>query len=75
MRVDGSLKEISVIITSEVGTDSELRALELGADDFVAKPYNASIIRHHVKRCVDTYNLRRLMAKIDNMKVEHEGNN
>ena len=58
MRTDGTLNEIPVIITSEVGTDSEIHALELGAEDFVAKPYNPKIILHHVRRCVDTYRFR-----------------
>lgn len=58
LRGEGILDKIPVIITSEAGADSELRALHLGADDFVAKPYNAELILHHVKRAVDVCKLR-----------------
>ncbi len=60
MKKDGYLDEIPVIITSEDGNDSELRALHLGADSFVAKPYNAEILLHHVKKAVHERNYRKL---------------
>lgn len=53
LRADGTLGEIPVIITTETGSNSELRALHLGADSFVAKPYNAEILLHHVKKAVE----------------------
>lgn len=60
MRMDGSLDEIPVIITSEAGADSELRALRLGADSFVAKPYDSEILLHHVKKAINERNFRKL---------------
>ncbi len=60
MRDDGYLDEIPVIITTESGADSELRALHLGADSFVAKPYNEEILLHHVEKEVKAWEYRRL---------------
>ncbi len=69
MRNDGSLADIPVIITSEARADSEERALELGAEDYLAKPYNPKIILHHIKRCIDTYRLRCLYTE-ENRKLK-----
>lgn len=52
MRANDLIHEIPVIITTETGSDSELRALHLGADSFVAKPYNSEILLHHVNKAV-----------------------
>lgn len=53
MQANGMIDEIPVIITTETGTNSELLALHLGADSFVAKPYNPEILLHHVKKAID----------------------
>lgn len=53
MQSDGMIDEIPVIITTETGSDSELRALHLGADGFVAKPYNPEILLHTVKKSTE----------------------
>lgn len=60
MKGDGYLDEIPVIITSEAGIDSELRALHLGANDFVSKPYNREILIHHVKKSINEREYRKL---------------
>lgn len=64
MRKDGYLDQIPVIITSEAGTDNELRALHLGADGLVSKPYNPEIMLHHVKKAVNEHDFRRLVGII-----------
>jgi diguanylate cyclase (GGDEF)-like protein len=53
MRASGSMGKIPVIITTEAGEDCELRALHLGADSFVAKPYHPKVLLHHVKKAVE----------------------
>lgn len=63
MREAGYLEEIPVIITSEEARDSELRALHLGADSFVAKPYNEEILLHHVQKAVNEREYRKLLGK------------
>jgi len=49
-----------VIITSQGDSDTEHRALEMKADDFISKPYNADIIRHRVANVVANYELKRI---------------
>lgn len=53
MAEHGLMTEVPVIITSEIGSNSELRALHLGASSFVGKPYNREILRHHVAKAVE----------------------
>ncbi|MDY4609993.1 MAG: EAL domain-containing protein, partial [Sphaerochaetaceae bacterium] len=65
LRKEGFLMEVPVIITSEAGSDSELRALHLGADSFVAKPYNGEILLHHVQKAVNEHEYRRLCGKLE----------
>ena len=55
---------IPIVITSEIGKDSELRALRLGASDFVAKPYEKDILLHHVGCAIDCAEYHSLKAKM-----------
>lgn len=48
MKADPVLKNIPVVVTSQAGESSEERALTMGADDFIAKPYNARICLHRI---------------------------
>lgn len=49
MKGTGALKNIPIIITSENSRDSELQAIKIGADGFVAKPYRIEILLHYIK--------------------------
>lgn len=42
------LKNIPVIITSQIGEDSETKALSLGAADFISKPYSTEVAMRRV---------------------------
>ncbi len=53
MQTNGLIHEIPIIITTETGSGNEVRALHLGADSFVAKPYQPEILIHHVKKAVE----------------------
>ncbi len=53
MRANDMIEEVPVIITTETGSNSELRALHLGASSFVGKPYNPEILLHHVRKAVE----------------------
>lgn len=55
---DARLRAIPVIVTSQPSEDSESRALEMGAADFIAKPYNSHVARHRVENVVDSAKLR-----------------
>ncbi|NCB93745.1 MAG: EAL domain-containing protein [Clostridia bacterium] len=57
IRSDSRTEHIPVIITSQGDGDSEQRALELKADDFISKPYKPDIIRHRVHNVLASYQL------------------
>lgn len=64
MQEDEKLKTIPVVVTSEAGKDSEVRALKLGAENFVPKPYNKDILLHHLDSAIDRYELKKLRREI-----------
>lgn len=49
LRQNENTKLLPVVVTSQGNEFSEERALSIGADDFVAKPYNATVLMHRVK--------------------------
>ncbi|NCB94535.1 MAG: response regulator [Clostridia bacterium] len=63
MGKDTILSKIPIIVSSQKdGDDAEIRALSMGAQDFIAKPYKADIIRHRLK---NTIRLRETAAIIN----------
>lgn len=60
---DESLSVIPVIITTETGSNGELRALNLGAHSFVAKPYNPDVLKHHVRKAVEELNFKKFQKE------------
>ena len=66
MKQDERMSSIPVIATTAKSEgDSEVRAMEMGAADFITKPYNPTIVRIRV---------RNVMARLENewRKVEQE---
>jgi signal transduction histidine kinase/DNA-binding response OmpR family regulator len=54
MKADESLRHIPVIMISAVDEiDSVIRCVELGADDYLAKPFNPTLLRARVGACLD----------------------
>ncbi|MDY5882784.1 MAG: EAL domain-containing protein [Roseburia sp.] len=53
---DERLKRIPVIVNTQEGERAkEFKALEMGADDFIIKPYNPKIVRQRVTNLVHKY--------------------
>ncbi|MDD3277676.1 MAG: EAL domain-containing protein [Lachnospiraceae bacterium] len=60
---DAELSKIPIIVSSQMSKDEfEIRALELGAQDFISKPYKPDIIRH---RLANTIKLRETAALVN----------
>lgn len=59
------IHEIPIIITTETGSGNEVRALHLGADSFVAKPYQPEILIHHVKKAVEEKGFWQMKREMD----------
>lgn len=73
IKKDEKLKEIPVIITSQNTEHSENRAIKLGAEAFLAKPYNPNIIMHNVKSIIEAVKLRKEKFQIqENQKLLKE---
>ena len=59
MKADAELRHIPVIMISAVDEiDSVVRCIELGADDYLAKPFNPTLLRARVGACLDKKRMR-----------------
>lgn len=53
LKSDDRYNHIPVIITSEAGKDGELKAIQMGARDFISKPYRKEVIIHRIEQAID----------------------
>lgn len=67
VRQDVRTKDIPVVVTSLGEESSEERALAIGADDFVSKPYNVTVLKHRVRNVL-------INSRILRIEREHEQN-
>ena len=59
MKADAELRHIPVIMISAVDEiDSVVRCIELGADDYLAKPFNPTLLRARVGACLEKKRMR-----------------
>jgi PleD family two-component response regulator len=68
IRSDERMREMPVIITSQGDIQSESRALQMGADDFISKPYNPEIIKHRVRNVLAGHILNQLQGSADKLE-------
>lgn len=60
IRTNHQTRQTPVIVMSQMDETMEQRALKMGADDFVSKPYNALVIKKRVSNVVAGYELRKI---------------
>lgn len=71
MKHDDKLKDIPVIvITASSDNESELKAINMGADDFVVKPFDSNIVAKRVNNIIGKKEYEK--AKIDNILLHEE---
>jgi sigma-B regulation protein RsbU (phosphoserine phosphatase) len=59
MKADVALRDIPVIMISAVDEiDSVIRCIELGAEDYLSKPFNPTLLRARVGACLEKKRLR-----------------
>ncbi len=59
LRIMGYMDDMPVLIISgEHAVEIENRCLELGASDFIHKPFETSIVRNRVKNTIDLFNCK-----------------
>lgn len=63
MRADQRLAAIPIVVTTGAIDKSERRAFDLGADDFIAKPFDPYIVRRRVENLIQKY-----VLQVDNLK-------
>ncbi|MBN1531618.1 MAG: SpoIIE family protein phosphatase [Spirochaetes bacterium] len=72
LKNDMNLKDIPVImLTAKADTGSIVEGMEYGADDYVAKPFNADELLTRVKAILRSKNYQRIIAR-RNREIEEE---
>ncbi len=67
MKADPGLRDIPVLIISAVQeSESVVQCIELGADDYLTKPFDAAILRARVGACLEKRRLRAQEAHYTN---------
>lgn len=72
LKGDPDLRDIPVIMLSAVDAmDSVVRCILMGAEDYLAKPYNAVLLRARINACLEKHRLRvQEQAYFEALKVE-----
>lgn len=66
MSQNPELSKIPVIVSSQRdGEEAEIRALSLGAQDFIAKPYKAEIVRRRLSNLINFRETAALINKVE----------
>lgn len=60
-----------IVISGENSKDTENRSLDLGASDFIRKPFDESTVRRRVRNIVDLYDYRRKMDRRWRSRKKH----
>lgn len=63
MKSDQKLASIPIVVTTGAIDKSERRAFDLGADDFITKPYDPYIVRKRVENLI-----RKYVLQVENLK-------
>jgi len=64
LQADGNTREIPVIfVTAASGIESELKGFELGAVDYITKPFNPVVVRARVSTHLELHDARKKLEK------------
>jgi adenylate cyclase len=74
LKSDARLAQIPVIVLSALDkTDNVARCIEIGADDFLAKPFNPVILKARIRACLEKKRFRdREQAYLEEIRIERE---
>lgn len=68
MHENPQLKKIPVVVTTgQIEEQSEVKALQMGASDYVSKPYNPAIIKQRIKNAIE---LRETAATVNELQLD-----
>jgi adenylate cyclase len=77
LKADGRLHDVPVIMISGLQeTDSVIRCIEAGAEDYLSKPFNPVLLRARISACLERKRWRdrerRYLERIELEKAKHE---
>lgn len=74
LKANEALRHIPVIMLSALDEiDSVVRCIELGADDYLPKPFNTVLLRARINACMEKKRLRdREQAYLEQLRIERE---
>jgi len=74
LKSDAGLAQIPVIVLSALDkTDNVVRCIEMGADDFLAKPFNPVILKARIRACLEKKRFRdKEQAYLEEIRAERE---
>lgn len=74
LKTDSSLRHIPVIMISALDdTDAVVRCIELGADDYLPKPFNPVLLKARIAACLEKKRLRdREQDYLEQLRIERE---
>jgi len=74
LKSDARFAQIPVIVLSALDkTDNVVRCIEMGADDFLAKPFSPVILKARIRSCLEKKRFRdREQAYLEEIRVERE---
>ena len=77
IKADPALTRMPVVMLSSIDdTDSAVRCLEMGADDYLARPYNKVVLRARISSCLERKRLLdREQAHLEQIRLEREESN
>lgn len=69
-----AMKDVPIIfLTADDESDAEVRGFELGADDFIRKPFVSAVVKHRVERSIESFRLRcDLQSEVDRQTLKAE---
>lgn len=59
-----------VFLTGVQGAETETKALEAGAEDFVLKPFTASVLKRRIKRCIQIRSYQKYLETMVSAQTE-----
>lgn len=64
IRSNEKFKEVPIIfLSADDDSNSEVKGFEVGADDFIKKPFVSAVVKRRVERCLDSYHLHRQLQE------------
>jgi sigma-B regulation protein RsbU (phosphoserine phosphatase) len=72
LKADGKLRDLPVIMISALSEiESVVRCIELGAEDYLPKPFNPTLLRARVRACLEKKRLRdAVRASLERLEQE-----